>query len=810
MSARENPNLLGGDSGAPPPGTPEQPQVDSSSLAGEAEDGLNTAASNDGAGNTEAAVAADDSVEPRDDVQALRQLLDAGIAPNGAELPSEAAVKSDATVMLSPETARALAKVRAVDEQEYFRLLRQLLAAADKNSGVSQTRVEAAVNRAAKTIQQEEREAGEEKESAINALIRLGRENTELFHTADGVAHATVQENGHRQTLRLRSRSFTDRLLFDYFQETGRGTSLDAVTNAVHTLEAIARRQGPELPVYPRVGFHGGKVYVDRGTDDFDAYEIEPATQLPDGTFKPSWRLIKEPPVRFIRPEGVAMGELPVAVAGGDLNGMKPFLALRTDDDFVLSIGGVLGNYCDVGERAHIALSDRPGAGKTARTRFLCSLYDPLPAAPDKARTAPGDPGTPYDDAWSLMLTAKSQLALTLDNLSDISDLTADVLCRLASGALMRRRNFYSLHEETAIAAKRSVIMTMTKALVLRDDLSERCLFPDHAHIKEEDRRTVEELWGAYLEKWPGFLGCIFDAVSVGLANTNLAPQKKRPRLADLAQWVARCEPALGWAPGTFLNALLNNRAAGAETVVDANPVAAAIRDFMAKPPTQPGPLRPAPDPDKPWPGWAFEGWCGTATELLEELKKITSLEVRKDKRWPKAANKLRDCLSDAVNGLEQLGVVVETGRSNTARIITLRWRPGHNLFRAGPASSGGTTPLSSLPSPQQIPIDDNSNVAERIDDDPSFGSSPDHSNIHDGDGSKVGSSPKGTLEQPDITSEFHCDDGRDDSKEVRRSLLDPAGISVAGPEVSSRPTGGPADDDNLEPQKSGRRKGKV
>ena len=52
--------------------------------------------------------------------------------------------------------------------------------------------------------------------------------------------------------------------------------------------------------------------------------------------------------------------------------------------------------------------------------------------------------------------------------------------------------------------------------------------------------------------------------------------------MADFALWATACETAF-WPAGTFLRAYEANRRAAIENVIEADPVAARVRDIMAK-----------------------------------------------------------------------------------------------------------------------------------------------------------------------------------------------------------------------------------
>jgi hypothetical protein len=69
--------------------------------------------------------------------------------------------------------------------------------------------------------------------------------------------------------------------------------------------------------------------------------------------------------------------------------------------------------------------------------------------------------------------------------------------------------------------------------------------------------------------------------------------------MADFATWVTAAEPALGWTPGTFLEAYFANREEANEAAIDASAVGPAILTFMQE----------------------RISWEGTAQELLDQLE---------------------------------------------------------------------------------------------------------------------------------------------------------------------------------------------
>ena len=67
--------------------------------------------------------------------------------------------------------------------------------------------------------------------------------------------------------------------------------------------------------------------------------------------------------------------------------------------------------------------------------------------------------------------------------------------------------------------------------------------------------------------------------MAAGLANLPNVKLRRLPRMADFARWIAACEPALGWEPGSFAELYSANRTALGELAIEANETVRMIRD---------------------------------------------------------------------------------------------------------------------------------------------------------------------------------------------------------------------------------------
>ena len=167
----------------------------------------------------------------------------------------------------------------------------------------------------------------------------------ELFHTPSGVAFADFITEGHRETWPIRSKRFRTWLRRCYYHASGSAPSAAAIRSALDLFEARAQFDGPERAVNTRVAEHAGRIYLDLADEHWRAVAIGP-----DG-----WRVIGCPPVRFRRAPG--MLPLPVPERGGSIEGLRSFLNLSNQNEFVLVVAWLLAALRSSGPYPLLAIS---------------------------------------------------------------------------------------------------------------------------------------------------------------------------------------------------------------------------------------------------------------------------------------------------------------------------------------------------------------------------------------------------------------------------------------------------------------------
>src|SRR6516162_1226954 len=381
----------------------------------------------------------------------------------------------------------------------------------------------------------------------------------EVFHTAGGVAYADFITDGHRETWPIRSKRFRTWLRRCYYQATGTAASAAAIGSALDLLEARAQFDAPERVVSIRVAKHADYLYVDLADKHWRAVEIGPE----------GWRVLECPPVRFRRSPG--MLPLPVPERGGSVEALRSFLNLSTQNDFVLVVGWLLAALRPGGPYPLLAISGEQGSAKTVLSKLLRALIDPNVAA---VRALPRE-------ERELMIAANNGHVLAFDNLSGLSPWLSDALCRLASGGSFAVRKLYTDDEEVLFEAARPILLNGIEEVISRPDLGDRAIFLTLPPIGEAQRRPENELWREFEIARPRILGALLDAAVHGLRTLGRVHLDRLPRMAVFAIWATACETAL-WQAGTFARAYAANRRAGIESIIDADPVAACVREIMA------------------------------------------------------------------------------------------------------------------------------------------------------------------------------------------------------------------------------------
>ena len=277
--------------------------------------------------------------------------------------------------------------------------------------------------------------------------------------------------------------------------------------------------------------------------------------------------MIAHPPVYFRRTRGTL--PLPEPLRGGSLDPLRDLLNVGTEDDLKILIAWTLAALRPAGPYPVLDLAGEQGTAKSTTARALRELIDPgepmIRAAPKQER--------------DLAIAVSAAHVLALDNISDVQPWLSDALCRFATGGGWACRLLYSDDDQILIDAMKPIMINGIEELALRPDLKDRTVAVVLPTIEEEHRIEEGDFWQRFEAARPGILGALLDVMAAGIANLPKVKLSRLPRMADFARWIAACEPALGWEPGSFAEIYSANRTALGELAIEADETVRLIRD---------------------------------------------------------------------------------------------------------------------------------------------------------------------------------------------------------------------------------------
>ncbi len=498
-----------------------------------------------------------------------------------------------------------------------------------------------------------ESEKQERKPSQATRLVELGStEKVELFHTPTQDAYVTIDHGDRSETWPVKSKSFRAWLRRAFHQQEQGAASSAAMQDALDTLEGKALYEGIERPVHVRLAEHDGRIYLDLANEYWTVIEI-----APDG-----WTIADDPPVRFRR-TGTTEA-LPIPTRGGSIDALRSFVNIGSDADWRVYAAWVINAFRPNGPFPVLVLHGEQGSAKSTTAAVTRKLVDPSKAG------LRAEPRSIHD----LMIAARNSYIACYDNLSAVSPQLSDAFCRLSTGGGFATRELYTDDAEAVFDAKRPIILNGISELTTRSDLLDRSLLFSLPRIRQDERRTEADFWTHFDKAWPSILGALLDIVAAALRNMPFVELACLPRMADFAEWSVAAEPALGWAPGSFMTAYAGNREQANELALEASAIAEPIRSIAA------------------------DGFKGTKTELYERLRDLASEEATRAKAWPANAQKMTVQLRRIAPNLRLSGIEIEEYQESAGsrrRMVEVR---------KGASVASPTPPDASHASPNGVP----------------------------------------------------------------------------------------------------------
>ena len=359
---------------------------------------------------------------------------------------------------------------------------------------------------------------------------------------------------------------------------------------------------------------------------------------------KDGWDIVSNPPILFRRYGHQKPQVLPSE--NGDIKLLLPFLNLQGEDDKILFLVWLVSCFLPHIPHPIPVLYGPQGSAKSTLFKLVKAILDPsiMPFL------------SMPKDLNELVQRLDHHWFVPFDNLTGLSDWQSDTLSRAITGEGYCKRQLYTDDEDIIFSYRRCVGLNGINCIATKPDLLDRSILFELNRIEAGKRKEERELWSDFNNVLPKILGGCFDALSKAMSIFYAVKLDGLERMADFTRWGFAIAEALDIGGYEFLQAYSQNIARQHEEVIQANPVALALREFMYK----------------------QKQWQGMPSELLAELRKVAEdlrLDVR-DRSWPKQPNSLVRKLNTLKVNLQQTGIdYSHKARTRRGAYIDLRVR---------------------------------------------------------------------------------------------------------------------------------------
>ena len=466
--------------------------------------------------------------------------------------------------------------------------------------------------------------------SQATLLVRmvLGNRDIVLFKDEYGAAHVQIPIEDHLEIWPCRSGAFTRWLANAYYKWTNGKTvpGREAMKDAIGLLEGMAINEREEHRLFNRVAQTPDAIWYDLADSKWRAVKI-----TEDG-----WSVETKVPLLFHRFSHLAPQVPPVS--GGDVKDVLRFVNITDSDQQMLFLVHLIASFIPGWPHPACYIYGPQGSAKSSLSRVTRRLIDPSKIEVVSL--------TRHESELAQQLSHHSYLAF--DNVSDIPDSVADLLCRAITGSGFSKRELYSDDSDVIRYVMANVCINGINIASNRADLLERSLLIELERIAKGHHKQEYDLMAEFEAARPKILGSIFDTVSQAMTLRPHIKVDELPRMADFALWGCSIAESLGYGMKAFLQAYSRNINSQSAEVVRDNVVAVLIVAFLE-----------------------IEGdtWEGTATMLLKRLKDLALNEMIVDKQLPENPSALMREINRLKTALEETGIQIV---SHSDRVVTI------------------------------------------------------------------------------------------------------------------------------------------
>lgn len=497
------------------------------------------------------------------------------------------------------------------------------------------------------------RRKGKQPEDSVADRLLAILDTAEVFISEEGAAFATVETDGHRETMAVNSKAYTNWLITEHYNRHARSCSSNALLEARQTTAAKALASGIRKTVWKRCGWgEDGAYYWDLGDSEWRAVRVDAE----------GWQVVEKPPIKFQR----SGRETPAADPNDSWFGDEQQARIKDDPlryiDALVRPAGVDAEEMREGQvllrafifdcfrpgRDHAILNliGPPGSAKTTTMEVIMGIVDPR---------EPRHTGLPKTEDDFLVVSAK-RAVFALDNISHLNVDFANILCRLTTGGGFEKRELHTDGDVFGGSGCLPVIITSLHNASNRDDFQRRTINLHLRSLHTGERATRADILMLADRLMPLIHGAIFDAVSLAIKRLDEVKKRfndRQPDLGELAFWAEAGGPALGFRDGEFFDAYQTHLVSGDKEAAESDEFIACLLAWLSSIDEK-----------------RFEGKASTILDNLKGYARSTNIDI---KALPLHSRWIGDWLTAKAKLLREVGIEYTSKRwSGSTRVHVL------------------------------------------------------------------------------------------------------------------------------------------
>jgi len=364
------------------------------------------------------------------------------------------------------------------------------------------------------------------------------------FCDQDNILYLSINFNGLTDVYRLKDGVFQSLIIDQVRLNKNLFVKKTDIKDVLATYEYSCLKNPRNI--YLRVGEKNKKFYYDLSNDAREVVEITPN----------GWSVVPDP-VLFKRYNDLKPVEISNQKVNLDI--IFDFLNVQDEEHKCLIKTYIVSLFIPEIQKPILEMYGTEGSGKSTASKLIKILCDPSAKLTIRYKKYGED---------ELVRQFNKTYFCVLDNLSEISDETNDILARAITGETDTVRELYTDDDDVIRSFKRPVMLNGRTVTGLSSDVMERKIIINLERLEDNKRLGDKELMDTWFSVVPGIRSYIFDIVSQSMALYGVHDWELM-RMADFHKWGEFISRVLGYDELFFTSAYKNNLASGSLKAVE-------------------------------------------------------------------------------------------------------------------------------------------------------------------------------------------------------------------------------------------------